>query len=129
MDAWPFDLPGDPDYPVYLRGQAEEVLPGVMSPMMCTLGAPIVERAWRVHFVETFLIVDEPRAPHTFFPVFGGRSYLNLSVSARAAVLSMGVRPEDFAAQFAEGDDYVRAAAIPQAGDDVRAARVQAVTA
>jgi hypothetical protein len=110
MDDWQFDLPGDSEYPVYIRGQAEEVLPGVLTPMMSTLGASIVERAWRRHFVKTLRIIDEPTALHTFFPIIGGRSYVNLSVSARAASLSLGVRAEDFAEQFAVGEEFVRSA-------------------
>ena len=65
VQPWPFDLPGDPEYPQYLRGQAAEVLPGVLSPMMSTLGAGIAERAWRIHMVET--LDDHRRAdrgPH-----------------------------------------------------------------
>jgi phosphohistidine swiveling domain-containing protein len=127
VDDWQFDLPGDPEYPVYIRGQAEEVLPGVLSPMMSTLGASIVERAWRRHFVETLSIIDEPTALHTFFPIIGGRSYVNLSVSARAASLSLGVRAEDFAQQFAVGEEYVRSATERRDGDDARAARMQSV--
>src|SRR4051812_14502900 len=126
MEPWPFDLPGDPDYPMYMRGQAEEVLPGVLTPMMCTFGAPIIETGWRTHFTETLPIVDPPRHPHTFIGVFGGRTYMNLSTSARSAVIMSGSRPEDFAQQMDVGADFI-AAARRRPGDDERAARAHAV--
>jgi pyruvate,water dikinase len=126
VEPWPFDLPGDPDYPMYMRGQAEEVLPGVLTPMMCTFGAPIIESGWKAHFTETLPIIDPPRHPHTFIAVYGGRTYMNLSTSARSAVIMGGSRPEDFAQQFDVGADFI-AAAQRQPGDDERAARAHAV--
>jgi rifampicin phosphotransferase len=128
VEPWPFDLPGDPDYPMYLRGQTEEVLPGVLSPMMCTFGWEVVEGGWRIHLTETLPVIDPPRNPHTFLAVMGGRGYMNLSVSARNAVMSTGTRAEDFAQQFDVGADFI-AAAKRREGDDERAARIHAVIA
>jgi phosphohistidine swiveling domain-containing protein len=126
VEPWPFDLPGDPDYPMYMRGQAEEVLPGVLTPLMCTFGAPIIEAGWSIHVTQTLPTIDPPRHPHTFIAVMGGRTYMNLSVSARGAVMSTGTRAEDFAQQFDVGADFI-AAARRREGDDERAAYMQAV--
>jgi len=128
MEPWPFDLPGNPDYPMYLRGQTEEVLPGVLSPLMCTFAAQFIEGGWHIHLTETLPVIDPPRHPHTFLGVYGGRGYMNLSVSARNAVMSTGARPEDIAKQFEAGADFI-AQAQRQPGDDERAARVHAVIA
>ena len=126
VEPWPFDLPGDPEYPMYMRGQAEEVLPGVLTPMMCTLGAPVIEEGWKRHFTQTLPIIDPPSHPHTFISVVGGRTYMNLSTSARSAVVMSGSRPEDFAKQMDVGADFI-ASAERQPGDDERAARAFAV--
>jgi pyruvate,water dikinase len=126
MESWPFDLPGDPDYPMYLRGQTEEVLPGVLSPLMCTFAGEVVEGGWHIHLTETMPVIDPPRSTHTFLAVYGGRGYMNLSVSARSAVMATGARPEDIAKQFEAGADFI-AQAQRRPGDDERAARVHGV--
>lgn len=126
VEPWPFDLPGDPDHPMYLRGQTEEVLPGVLSPLMCTFASEIVEGGWHIHLTETLPVIDPPRSTHTFLAVYGGRGFMNLSVSARNAVMSTGARPEDIAKQFEAGAEFI-AQAQRQPGDDERAARIHAV--
>jgi pyruvate,water dikinase len=102
IEPWPFDSGLDPALPYYTRGNADEVLPDVLTPLMCTLGQPLIERAFRRMFVDVLPVIDEPAVPASISVVVGGRSYLNLSLSRRTADLSPGVSAEDFDHQFAE---------------------------
>ena len=100
MRDWPFDTGVDPDYPLYTRGNAGEVLPDVVSPLQATLIMPTFEAAFRRVWVQDWPVIDEPPGDATFAPLIGGRFYLNLAVLRRAADMSSGTSPEEIDHQF-----------------------------
>lgn len=100
MKQWPFDTGLDPQYPIYTRGNAGEVLPDVLSPLNTTLFLRHFEQAWRRVWAGDWPVVDDPGDRPTFAPLVGGRFYINLSVMRRAADLAPGTSPEEIDHQF-----------------------------
>lgn len=95
MTAYEFDTTLDPNYPVFTRGNAGEIMPDIVSPLSATVFFPPLERAWRRSFTETWDVMDWPDCPTTFAPIIGGRFYINISAFRRLADLTPGTSPED----------------------------------
>lgn len=131
MTAYEFDTTLDPDYPVLTRGNAGEIMPGIVSPLSATVFFPPLERGWRRSFTETWDVMDWPDCPTTFAPIVGGRFYINISAFRRLADLTPGTSPEDidrtlFAAGGITLDPYE---APDEPGYAERGERIAAATA
>src|SRR5205807_502979 len=80
------DTPVDPDYPVYTRANAGEVLPGIVTPLGWSLIGPPAEEGFRRSLVHDMGALRVPIGKE-FLLVgrFAGRFHLNLSAIRTAA--------------------------------------------
>ncbi len=76
------DTPFDPDYPVYTRANAGEILPDPIPPLAWSLIGPSFEEGFRIAFCDDFGLLPRPGADRPFQMVgrMAGRLHLNLSV-------------------------------------------------
>ena len=80
------DTPVDPDYPVYTRANAGEVLPGIVSPLGWSLIGPPTEEGFRRSLVHDMGSLPEPEGKEFLLVArFAGRFHLNLSAIRTAA--------------------------------------------
>lgn len=131
MTAYEFDTSLDPDYPVLTRGNAGEIMPGIVSPLSATVFFPPLERGWRRSFTETWDVMEWPDCPTTFAPIIGGRFYINISAFRRLADLTPGTSPEDIdRTLFAAGGIKLDPYEVPdEPGYAERGERIAATTA
>lgn len=131
MTAYEFDTTLDPDYPVLTRGNAGEIMPGIVSPLSATVFFPPLERGWRRSFTETWDVMEWPDCPTTFAPIIGGRFYINISAFRRLADLTPGTSPEDIdRTLFAAGGIKLDPYEVPdEPGYAERGERIAATTA
>lgn len=131
MTAYEFDTSLDPDYPVLTRGNAGEIMPGIVSPLSATVFFPPLERGWRRSFTETWDVMEWPDCPTTFAPIVGGRFYINISAFRRLADLTPGTSPEDIdRTLFAAGGIKLDPYEVPdEPGYAERGERIAATTA
>jgi pyruvate,water dikinase len=126
-----FDTSLDAAYPVLTRGNAGEIMPGIVSPLSATVFFPPLERGWRRSFTETWDVMDWPDCPTTFAPIVGGRFYINISAFRRLADLTPGTSPEDIdRTLFAAGGIKLDPYETPdEEGYEERGERIAATTA
>lgn len=92
-------------FPVYTRGNAGEVYPEVFSPLTFSVAAGAGERAMRAAFLSSGLIRpkeldDIPITTAVGAGVFGGYSYLNLSIQRLASARVVGGKATDADVNF-----------------------------
>ena len=88
------------DFPVYTRGNAGEVYPEVFTPLSFSIVSDLSEQAFRNALTGSGLIRPKelngiPLTTGVGFGVFGGYSYLNLSVQRLAAARLPGGKATD----------------------------------
>jgi pyruvate,water dikinase len=131
MTTYEFDTSLDPNFPVLTRGNAGEIMPGIVSPLSATMFFPPLERGWRRSFTETWDVMEWPSCPTTFAPIVGGRFYINISAFRRLADLTPGTSPEDIdRTLFAAGGIKLDPYEVPdEPGYAERGQRIAATTA
>ncbi len=76
------DTPFDPDFPVYTRANAGEILPDPVPPLAWSLVGSCFEEGFRIAFCDDFGLLPRPGPDRPFQMVgrMAGRLHLNLSV-------------------------------------------------
>ncbi len=131
MTTYEFDTGLDPNFPVLTRGNAGEIMPGIVSPLSATMFFPPLERGWRRSFTELWDVMEWPTCPTTFAPIVGGRFYINISAFRRLADLTPGTSPDDIdRTLFAAGGIKLDPYEVPdEPGYAERGQRIAAATA
>ncbi len=131
MTTYEFDTTLDPNFPVLTRGNAGEIMPGIVSPLSATMFFPPLERGWRRSFTELWDVMEWPTCPTTFAPIVGGRFYINISAFRRLADLTPGTSPEDIdRTLFAAGGIKLEPYEVPdEPGYAERGQRIATTTA
>ena len=131
MTTYEFDTGLDPNFPVLTRGNAGEIMPGIVSPLSATMFFPPLERGWRRSFTELWDVMEWPTYPTTFAPIVGGRFYINISAFRRLADLTPGTSPDDIdRTLFAAGGIKLDPYEVPdEPGYAERGQRIAAATA
>lgn len=94
-----FDTIPRPD-DVYISVGIQEMLPEVISPLLWSINAPMLDDAFRRLLGELGITIGEPPRPHLVLGRFRGRAALNLSILRRAAALVPGGSPDDVDRQY-----------------------------
>jgi pyruvate,water dikinase len=131
MTTYEFDTGLDPNFPVLTRGNAGEIMPGIVSPLSATMFFPPLERGWRRSFTELWDVMEWPSCQTTFAPIVGGRFYINISAFRRLADLTPGTSPDDIdRTLFAAGGIKLDPYEVPdEPGYAERGQRIAATTA
>lgn len=107
-------VPRDGD--VYTAAGIQEMLPGVISPLLWSINAPMLDDAFRRLFAT--LAIPVPSRRHGFLVLarHRGRAALNLSVLRRAAAAVPGGGPDDVDIQYLGrvADDLPETAPLPR---------------
>lgn len=83
-------------FPVYTRGNAGEVWPEVVYPLSISMARSLPDAFGTMAFRTGMVTEEEAAGSRTsFYGVFGGYVYLNLSFTRTVAVRSLGVSIED----------------------------------
>lgn len=103
-DSWVGDDPSE-RFPIYTRGNAGEVYPEVFTPLSFSIASEAGERSMRAAILASGLIrPDEldslPITTAVGSGVFGGYSYLNLSIQRTASARMPGGKAEDADVNF-----------------------------
>ncbi|MGH9301731.1 MAG: hypothetical protein ACRD0E_07595, partial [Acidimicrobiales bacterium] len=81
-----FDTDFDPDYPVYTRANAGEVLPDVIGPLGWSLAGPCFEEGFRIALCDNLAALPRPQGRQfQLTGRFAGYFHLNLSALRTAA--------------------------------------------
>ncbi|WP_160573720.1 PEP-utilizing enzyme [Actinomadura physcomitrii] len=100
---WVVDDPLSTRYPVYTRGNVDEVTPDVISPLQWTAFAgPISDRAWKRALVEFGAFEENEFRPglQDIQAVVHGYCYINLSVQWVFGVRMPGTDPEAMSREY-----------------------------
>ena len=89
------DTPFDPDFPVYTRANAGEILPDPVPPLAWSLVGPCFEEGFRIAFCDDFGLLPRPGPDRPFQMVgrMAARLHLNLSVIRTTAQRLPAPRP------------------------------------
>jgi rifampicin phosphotransferase len=100
---WVIDDQISERYPVYTRGNVEEVIPDVISPLVWTAFAgPISENAWKQALIQIGAFEKHEFRPDTMEiqAVFRGYCYINLSMQWIFGVRMPGADPEAMSREY-----------------------------
>ena len=96
-DRWFLDTEPNPEFPIYTRANAGEVMPEPVSPMTHTIGMMVAgDLGWRAAYVSTGCFDDEEFTgppPYTL-GCFGGYFFLNMSQTRVFGARTPGMTPE-----------------------------------
>lgn len=114
------DTPFDPDFPVYTRANAGEILPDPITPLSWSLIGPGLEEGFRISFCDDLGLVPrpDPSRPYQLVGRMAARFHLNLSVM-RADASDRPEDGDDADATGSEPDDALEGPAV----EEVRAYR------
>jgi pyruvate,water dikinase len=96
-----FDTTPEPGA-VYTSAGIQEMLPEVVSPLLWSINAPMLDDAFRRLLGDLGITVANPDGPFLVLGRFRGRAALNLSVLRRAAALVPGGDPDDVDRQYVQ---------------------------
>ncbi len=124
------DTPFDPDFPIYTRANAGEILPAPVTPLGWSVLGPGMEEGFRVSFCDDFSLVPRPGPDRPFQMTgrFAARFHLNLSVIRTTAQRLPGTSADVIDVQYF-GDAAAHGLPAHTAHPDDRRYRVKAPAA
>ncbi len=84
----------------YTPAGVQEMLPGVIPPLLWTINAPLLENAFRSLFADLGVPIPPAEDPYLALGRFRGRAALNLSLLREAAVAMPGSSPAEVERQY-----------------------------